>query len=379
MNHGYLLSTADKGPLEALRGFLKSGLDRGAARAILTPRRGPGTGLIMPTLVANPALLDQADPLAPCFPLNAARMVSRLTRRELDDRIAVVLRPCEIRALVELVKIKQGDLDNVVIIGLDCPGAYSTAGFMAAAAKGWTDEDALAFFRAARSNPLGLDSDPHLASACRVCEHPTPQGADVRIGMWGLDREEAFWVEAPTEKGAAFIGGLELPAAAEPPGRSGLVAALTAARTDKRDAMFEAVHQASGDLERLDAYFSRCVSCYNCRTACPVCYCRQCVFTTDVFDHEPRQYLMWAERKGAVGLPADKVFFHLTRMVHMSLSCVGCGQCSNACPNGIPVMEIFRAAAHKTQAAFDYQAGMDLEQPPPLSVFLEKEFEEVVG
>ena len=59
--------------------------------------------------------------------------------------------------------------------------------------------------------------------------------------------------------------------------------------------------------------------------------------------------------------------------------CVGCGQCSNACPNDIPVMELFRTLAEKTQHGFDYEAGRSLEEKPPLSEFKEDELSEVVG
>ena len=78
-------------------------------------------------------------------------------------------------------------------------------------------------------------------------------------------------------------------------------------------------------------------------------------------------------------MPTDTVFYHLTRMAHMSTACIGCGQCSNACPNGVPVMELFRTIAHFTQSAFDYTAGLNLEEDPPLSVFREREFSEVTG
>ena len=65
----------------------------------------------------------------------------------------------------------------------------------------------------------------------------------------------------------------------------------------------------------------------HCRVACPVCYCKECVFLTNVFEHDPDQYLRWAKRKGMVKMPTDTVFYHITRMVHMSTACVGCGQC----------------------------------------------------
>jgi formate dehydrogenase subunit beta len=102
------------------------------------------------------------------------------------------------------------------------------------------------------------------------------------------------------------------------------------------------------------------------------------VFATDVFQHQPSQYLGWANLQGGLKMPTDTVFFHLTRMAHISLSCVGCGQCSNACPNDIPVMELFRSVAQRTQEAFDYEPGRDPDQPIPLTVFAEQEFEDVV-
>jgi formate dehydrogenase subunit beta len=164
-----------------------------------------------------------------------------------------------------------------------------------------------------------------------------------------------------------------------PPIREKALEKLVADRTSYRDKMFVETEEAVNSLEKLTGYLANCVNCYSCRVACPVCYCRECVFVTDVFDHEPSQYLQWASRKGAVKMPTDTVFYHITRIAHMSTACVGCGQCSNACPNDIPVMELFRTMADKTQKGFDYVAGRNLDEKPPLSEFREDEFEEVVG
>ena len=41
-----------------------------------------------------------------------------------QEKLGVVLRSCEIRALVELVKFQQAKLDNALIIGVDCLGTY---------------------------------------------------------------------------------------------------------------------------------------------------------------------------------------------------------------------------------------------------------------
>jgi formate dehydrogenase subunit beta len=78
-------------------------------------------------------------------------------------------------------------------------------------------------------------------------------------------------------------------------------------------------------------------------------------------------------------MPTDTLFYHLTRMVHMSTLCVGCGQCSSACPNDVPVMELIQSVAEKTQARFNYRPGRSLEEPQPLTIFHADEFVEVTG
>ncbi len=78
-------------------------------------------------------------------------------------------------------------------------------------------------------------------------------------------------------------------------------------------------------------------------------------------------------------MPTDTIFYHITRIAHMSTACVGCGQCTNACPNDIPVMELFRTVSYLTQKVFEYEAGRSIEDDPPLSVFREDELTDVVG
>jgi formate dehydrogenase subunit beta len=201
------------------------------------------------------------------------------------------------------------------------------------------------------------------------------------IGLFGTDPDKAMSLVSQTAKGQALVNRLGLPGAEDEMAnnRAGVLAALVEQRRAYRDAMFEQTRTATDSLEKLGRFLSGCVNCYNCRVACPVCYCRECVFVTDVFDHEPWQYLSWAKQKGALKLPSDTLFYHLTRLAHMSAACVGCGQCSNACPNDVPVMELFRMTAAGVQAAFDYEAGRNAEEPPPLSVFHEREFSEVTG
>lgn len=370
------IEVKERDPVRSLQGFLKSLLEKGGIDALLVAGHLPFKNTIMPTLVTDPEKLDQADPLAPAFPVNAARMVSKLTRKPLSQRVAVLLRPCEIRAFIELVKLKQGTLENVALLGIDCLGAYGNLDYARfAAAKGST----LSFYQRIFAGEGSAFEDFDISPACKACEHFTAENADLAIGLLGMDINESLLLKAGTETGEELLERLGLPAVAEPEARKKAIEELSSKRRTYRDRMFEETSEATADLEKLMSYLANCVNCYNCRVACPVCYCRECVFTTDVFDHEPSRYLRWAKKRGALKMPTDTVFYHLTRLAHMSTACIGCGQCSNACPNNVPVMELFRTIASHTQKAFDYQAGRSITEEPPLSTFREKEFSEVTG
>jgi formate dehydrogenase (coenzyme F420) beta subunit len=367
-------------PLAALQAFLARLLGSGLINALLVPQHLPMKNVVMPTLVTDPAKVSGADPLAPVFPINAARMVSKLTRKPVGGTVAAVLRPCEMRAFIELVKLKQGSLDEVLLIGADCLGAYRNVDYPRFASEaGDSVQSTLHFQRSVLEGKAAASNGLDLSPACKACDHFLPDVADIQIGLLGMDIDRQLLVQASSAKGESLLDQIGLPAATEPGERQAAVSQLLDQRVSYRDQMIAETREATSSLEKLNAYLANCVNCYNCRVACPVCYCKECVFLTNVFEHDPDQYLRWAKRKGLIKMPTDTVFYHITRMVHMSTACVGCGQCSNACPNNVPVMELFRTIASDTQLVFNYEPGRSVTDEPPLSVFREGEFAEVTG
>lgn len=364
--------------LAPLREFFRSILQLEDISAILIPQHLPMKNIVMPMLVTNPERLDDVDPLAPVFPMNAAKIVSKLTRKPMGGKVAAVLRSCEIRAFYELVKLKQGATDELVLVGIDCLGAYKNTDYFRFVGEDMT-ASTVSFYQSALAGKTAILEDIDLAPACKACEYPVPNGSDILIALFGIDTNDHLLVQSQSPAGDALLSQLDLPAAKAPPARKEVIDQLISQRKAYRDDMFAKTRETTNTLEKLTTYLASCVNCYNCRVACPVCYCKECVFVTDVFNHDPSQYLQWARRKGAIKMPTDTVFYHITRLAHMSTACVGCGQCSNACPNDIPVMELFRTVAQQTQEAFDYEAGRSIEEKPPLSVFREDEFQEVVG
>ena len=360
--------------LESLQGFFKNILKLEDISAILVSQHLPMKKMVMPTLVTDPDHLTDADPLAPAFAMNAAKILSRLTRKAMGAKIAAVLRPCEIRAFVELVKLKQGRPDDILVIGIDCLGAFQNQDYFKFAGQDGS-ESTMRFFNTFIDAETTEMEGINLSTACKACEYPVAANADIQIGLFGVEIDDHLLVQSQTEAGTQLLNQLNLAEIAEPVSRQDAIRLRVERRTQYRDDMFAKTSEATDSMEKMTTYFAGCVNCYNCRVACPVCYCKECVFVTDVFNHDPSQYLRWANRKGIIKMPTDTLFFHITRLAHMSTACVGCGQCSNACPNDIPVMELFRTIAQGTQQAFDYRAGENIEQDPPLAVFYEKEFD----
>ena len=156
-------------------------------------------------------------------------------------------------------------------------------------------------------NGLG---DP-LAPKCRKCQVRVPRFADELIG-------EARALPAPSG-----------PPPADP------LAALMALTPGERWAFWK-------------SEFSRCVKCYACRQVCPLCYCERCIADKN----RPTTIDTSASLKGNFA-------WHITRAFHLAARCIGCGECTRACPAAIPLGLLNRSLAEAASGEFAYQPGMD--------------------
>jgi formate dehydrogenase subunit beta len=147
--------------------------------------------------------------------------------------------------------------------------------------------------------------------------------------------------------------------------------------TDRRDEVIKGILEEIDSVPKLLSTLATCIKCYNCREACPICYCKECIFDTQAFNPSPNQFINKAEKKGIIKIPTDMLLYHITRMNHMISSCVGCGQCESACSNDIPVAKIFTVLGDKIQDIFEYVPGRSLDEELPLATFKEDELTEI--
>jgi ferredoxin len=71
---------------------------------------------------------------------------------------------------------------------------------------------------------------------------------------------------------------------------------------------------------------SKCIKCYACRAACPLCYCDRC--TVEI--NQPQ----WVHAPSNI---LGNFEWHIMRAMHMAGRCLNCDACRDACPVEIPL------------------------------------------
>lgn len=125
------------------------------------------------------------------------------------------------------------------------------------------------------------------------------------------------------------------------------------------------------DPEKKRAFFaqlvSKCLRCYACRNACPLCYCPTC------FVDESRP--QWV---GKSNDPTDTMTFHFLRAYHCAGRCTDCGACERVCPVGISMRQFTKKLNKDAKQYFSWEAGLSLDQRPPLDVYRPDDYNEFI-
>ncbi|MBF0363169.1 MAG: 4Fe-4S dicluster domain-containing protein [Oligoflexia bacterium] len=104
--------------------------------------------------------------------------------------------------------------------------------------------------------------------------------------------------------------------------------------------------------------FDRCIRCYGCRQICPHCFCNNCIAEKSA----PQWISTTPGSRGNFAWNAIRAF-------HLVGRCVECMECSRACPMGIRLDLLNHYLAQEVRDSYNFVAGMDLEQKPPLTTY----------
>jgi formate dehydrogenase subunit beta len=357
-----------EGAVELLRGILEKDL----ADAVMVSRKTGSGNAQVQSLVSDPADLQSCSPVSPVMGMNTAKLISDITRLgPSEKKIAVVLKPCEMRALVELAKLNQASLENIITISMDCMGTYSITDYNALSGGG-KDPDA-DFTKSVSAGKMPAD----VRNACVVCDQPVSSNADLNLCLAYPEPSKELVVVSNTPAGDEILKGLGLSGKDISEDRTKALDKMLAPRIKARDEMIMALSKQLGEdgIAPLQEFFSTCISCHNCVSVCPICYCRECFFEGTTFEYESKRFLRSAGKKGSIKMPTDTLLFHITRFAHMVTSCTACGMCEQACPGGIPLLSIYKMVGKRAQDEFDYVPGRDLAEEMPLTTFKEEELQ----
>lgn len=356
----------ENGPDEALRGIMVKLIETGTITGAIALTRSEG-GSVAYTLITDTSKVKNAVPLYPLMPSNLGQVLGRITKRGgFKEPVLVVVRPCELRGFVELVKRDQAHPDNLIFLSHTCGGVFPLEMEVNGEIDGLMDD----YWTALR----GADVHPMLRPACRSCSEFVPYTSDMTMSLLGA-REAGVNILIHTPRGEEIVISLDVERYEEELEAEAILS-LRRKREAERDRLFERDAPSDG-LDGLVKVFGRCIGCHACSKACPICYCTLCTFESSHSEPRSHDYTSELGRKGGMRIPPGTIYFHLGRMSHIGISCVACGSCQDVCPTDIPISILFKRVSESVQRTFDYLPGRDPSEKLPVCTFEEDEFTEV--
>ena len=352
---------------EGVRALLKFPLESGKVNGILTLTKVSNGRDVAYSLITSSEKVKDTLPLYPLMPSNSAKLLARLTLLEpMSEPIAAVVRPCELRGFIELVKLNQGSLENILFISSTCGGVYP----LEIVNGGNMNEKIPQYWDAIKQMEVPSD----IRQTCKGCEHFLPYNADIMIDLVGKKNiENQCELFINTKKGEEFIVGMEGELKEEEFKTEHMNNLLSKKKAEK-EKIFNEIGLEKFGLQGLIRTFGKCIGCHGCREVCPICYCKLCYFDSRESEYEPQKFDTELRKKDGLRIPPDTVFYQIVRLIHVSPSCVGCGMCSDICPVDIPLSTIFSNVGESVQNMFEYVPGKNVEEKQPLVTFKEDEF-----
>lgn len=351
MNVNRILHVRDENTIKTLQGFLMAWWQQVGLDAMLVPVELPDHGGVSPQVILEPSELSNVNPFAPVMLANTATMIQDFVRDHPNQHLAVILRPCELRAMIELRKRHRicyqqvyggNDQESLVVIGVDCPGTFSQVAYaqhlVSHQNNGEIIHVGLSYGQQANYIPY------EVRQTCQMCDSPGPIGADLVIGTIGIEPEGNLLMIARNEDVDTTLR-LEyvtdsIASESQVEFREMMVGKLVDKRAEKRSALMQS-QLLPEDFTATLALFARCTLCADCLDACPL------------YDGELAGMLGAGDgRQSGWALLSE-----LIRVSRWLASCSGCGMCRESCENGIPLTQIVTMLSHRIQSELHYRPG----------------------
>ena len=332
----------------AVTALWKHALESKTVDAVFAIRKGTDLYDAQPVFITDPKDLAQTAGSLHCGTLLMAKLVKKFLDGANNMKIGVTVKGCDMMGFYELAKRKQINLDNVIMIGVNCGGSVSPIlARKMIAEKFGVDPDTVhkeeidkgQFIIEYEGGHKGISMDEledagyGRRSNCRRCKYKVPRQADLACGNWGVIGDKAgkaTFVEVCSEKGANLLSGavksgILATEAANPKGleiRGKVEGAMLKLGDKWRKKDFAAL--GANMWETINKETARCIKCYSCIENCPVC------FTS-------AEALMKGSLMVKPGEIPPNPMFHMRRFAHISDTCINCGQCEELCPAEIPL------------------------------------------
>lgn len=359
MNVNHILHVQNNDTIRTVQGFLAAWWNRVELDGILAPvELADGSG-VSAKVVSDPADLPTVNPFAPVMLNNTACIVQNFLDDHPHSHLAVLLRPCELRALVELRKrhricyqsvMSGNDPESLVLISVDCAGTFSQAEYVQHVAKHEPDVEmihvALSYGRQDSYIPY------YVRQNCQLCDSPGPMGADITIGTIGIEPQGNLLIIARNED---IDASLQLQAVTDGLAtesqvvcREMMVGKLVDKRAEKRAELMMGQSIQVEELHSALAMLARCTLCADCLAACPL------------YDGELAGMLGVGEGRQS----GHSLLFELVRLSRWLASCSGCGMCQESCVNGVSLARAITTLSHSIQAELHYRPGDPAQRLP---------------
>jgi len=247
------------------------------------------------------------------------------------EKVGIIAKGCDARSMVVCIVEKQVPRENVVIIGVPCLGVIDRKK-VESKLEGKEILEAMVEDEEIRVKgedfEVVLPKKDFLCDSCVTCKYRNPPIYDVFAG------EKVPEISDVDE--FAEISKIESMSAEE-------------------------------RWEHFKEELSKCIRCYACRNVCPLCYCNVCFVDQTM----PAWF-------GKTTDLSDTIIYHIVRTFHVAGRCVDCGACSRACPMDINLRELVKKTEKIVKERYGYEAGLSLEEVPPLGEFKMEDAQEFI-